>query len=199
MSTAVREQKAAVRARVRDQLKLLTSAERAAAAREIRGRLLGENLWRGAHWVLLFAPLPDEPAIEPLMDDALAAGKAVALPRFDPGQGAWVACQVTDATRELRPGRFGVAEPAAGCPVVLLNRLDFVAVPGVAFAPDGRRLGRGKGFYDRLLASVRGVKCGIAFDQQIVEDLPTEPHDIRLDYVLTPTRWYRMDRAAGMK
>ncbi|MEO7298989.1 MAG: 5-formyltetrahydrofolate cyclo-ligase, partial [Verrucomicrobiota bacterium] len=53
----------------------------------------------------------------------------------------------------------------------------------------GRRLGRGKGFYDRLLAEIPGTKCGVCFDEQIVEEIPTESHDVRMDYVLTPTRW----------
>ncbi|HTG44362.1 MAG TPA: 5-formyltetrahydrofolate cyclo-ligase, partial [Verrucomicrobiae bacterium] len=70
-----------------------------------------------------------------------------------------------------------------------LNRLDFVLVPGVAFDSTGRRLGRGRGFYDQLLAGVTGIKCGVALDEQIVEKLPTEAHDIAMDYILTPTRW----------
>jgi 5-formyltetrahydrofolate cyclo-ligase len=199
MNTAVPEQKAAIRARVRAQLKGLTAAQRVAASRQIRSRLVREPCWRGAQWVLLFVPLTDEPALERLIDDALGAGKGVALPRFDPGQGTYVARQVTDSRCELESGQWGVREPPAGCPLVPLKRLDFVAVPGVAFTPNGRRLGRGKGFYDRLLASVHGIKCGIAFDQQMVDDLPEEPHDIRLDYILTQTRWYRTDRATVLK
>jgi 5-formyltetrahydrofolate cyclo-ligase len=64
-----------------------------------------------------------------------------------------------------------------------------VLVPGVAFDSHGRRLGRGKGFYDQLLAFVRGTKCGVAFDEQIVPEIPIEPHDVRLNCILTPTRW----------
>ena len=63
-------------------------------------------------------------------------------------------------------------------------------VPGLAFARDGRRLGRGKGFYDRFLAALRPdcFKCGIGLDFQVVDDLPTEPHDVLLDAVVTPAR-----------
>ncbi|MBP9903534.1 MAG: 5-formyltetrahydrofolate cyclo-ligase, partial [Verrucomicrobia bacterium] len=70
-----------------------------------------------------------------------------------------------------------------------LNRLDLVLVPGVAFDPRGGRLGRGQGYYDRLLAGVRGTKCGVAFDEQIVDAVPVGPLDIRLNCILTPTRW----------
>jgi 5-formyltetrahydrofolate cyclo-ligase len=55
--------------------------------------------------------------------------------------------------------------------------------------PTGRRLGRGKGFYDRLLAEFRGHKCGVAFDAQIVATVPEEPHDVRVDSILTPAGW----------
>ena len=82
------------------------------------------------------------------------------------------------------------------CEPAPLNRLDLVLVPGVAFDAQGRRLGRGKGFYDRLLAKVRGHKCGVAFDVQIVSGLPEEPHDVRVDSILTPSRWHLCQRAA---
>jgi 5-formyltetrahydrofolate cyclo-ligase len=62
-------------------------------------------------------------------------------------------------------------------------------VPGVAFDVRGGRLGRGRGFYDRLLAGVSGAKCGVAFDEQIVDAVPAGPLDIRLNCILTPTRW----------
>jgi 5-formyltetrahydrofolate cyclo-ligase len=141
--------------------------------------------------VLLFAPLPDEVDVMPLFKVALAAGKKLALPRFDHKTQSYVAGRVVNLAEELRPGRFGISEPAENCAGVPLNELDFLMVPGVAFTLDGRRLGRGKAFYDRLLASVRGITCGVAFDEQIVDAISTEPHDIRLDLILTPSRWHR--------
>jgi len=193
MSGELREEKTALRRRIRDHLQSLSPVERRAASERACCRLQEEKIWRQAGCVLLYSPLRDELDIGPLLAEALATGKALALPRFDETQSAYSACLVTDLARDLRSAKFGVLEPDATCPAVPLNRLDFVAVPGVAFTLDGRRLGRGKGFYDRLLASVGGIKCGVAFEQQIVSDLPVEPHDIRLDYILTPTRWCRTD------
>jgi len=69
-----------------------------------------------------------------------------------------------------------------------LSRLDLILVPGVAFDLCGCRLGRGGGFYDRLLAETHGVKCGIAFDEQITGEVPTGEHDLQMDFILTPTR-----------
>jgi 5-formyltetrahydrofolate cyclo-ligase len=91
--------------------------------------------------------------------------------------------------RELATGPFQVREPVAACPVVPLNRLDLALVPGLGFDARGGRLGRGKGHYDRLLAGFAGMKTGVAFDFQILPEVPREPHDIALNAVVTPTWW----------
>jgi len=76
--------------------------------------------------------------------------------------------------------------------VLPLNRLDLTLVPGVAFDLHGRRLGRGKGIYDQILAAVGGLTCGITFDEQVVSEVPVEPHDIQVNRILTPTRWIEL-------
>jgi 5-formyltetrahydrofolate cyclo-ligase len=133
--------------------------------------------------------MPDEADIWPLLNDSLAARKITTLPRFDFATNRYVACQIKNPDSDVSVGKFGIQEPTALCNIVPLNRLDFILVPGIAFDLHGRRLGRGKGFYDQLLADVRGVTCGVAFDEQIVTAIPVEPHDVRLHCILTPTRW----------
>jgi 5-formyltetrahydrofolate cyclo-ligase len=189
MNSTATEAKAALRAAVRGKLNALSPPARSAASAQACARLQNEAVWREAATVLLYAPIGAELDVWPLALDALRHKKVVALPQFDWKRNVYVACQVTDLNRDLQAGRFGIREPAPACPVVPINRLDFVAVPGVAFTWDGRRLGRGKGFYDRLLATVRGVKCGVGFDEQIVRTIPTGPHDMSLDCILTPTQW----------
>jgi len=182
--------KSAWRRRVRDVLRAMAADERAAASRRLCELLLAASVWSRTGSVLGFVPLEDEPDIARVLDEAWRANKTVALPRFDSSAGCYAAARVTTRA-ELVPGRFGVLEPAAGCPAVPLNQLDLILVPGVAFDLTGRRLGRGKGFYDRLLAQVRGHKCGVAFDGQLVARLPEEPHDVRVDSILTPSQWHR--------
>ena len=181
--------KSAWRRRVRELLHALPAEARAAASRHLREVLLAQPIWSHASRVLCFAPLDEEPDITSVMDDAWQAGKAVALPRYDSGSRRYEAARIT-ALSQLVRGQFGVLEPGPGCPATPLNQLDLVLVPGVAFDLTGRRLGRGKGFYDRLLAEVRGHKCGVCFDAQVVPEVPEEPHDVRLDSILTPTRWH---------
>lgn len=189
MSDSLPAQKALLRANVATFVRELTHAQREEAAVELCARLIEQPVWKTARSVLLFSPLPQEPNIRPLLHAALAAGKQTALPRYKAIQTGYEAALVTDADRDFVEGKFSILEPSPHCDILPLNRLDLVLVPGVAFDWHGRRLGRGKGFYDRLLADVSGKTCGVAFDQQMVEAVPVEPHDVRLNCILTPSRW----------
>ena len=199
MNESSREQKAALRLRIREALKRLPASGWRAASAQACARLQQERIWREARSVLLYVPLADELDIEPLLQEALLEGKELALPHFKLEEQKYLARRVLDLTQDLRPGRFGIPEPKDGCVEVPLKQLDLVVAPGVGFTLDGRRLGRGRGFYDRLLALVGGVKCGIGFDEQIVDEIPAESHDIRLDCILTPTRWSPVVQGAVIK
>jgi 5-formyltetrahydrofolate cyclo-ligase len=137
---------------------------------------------------LFFAPLPAEVDLWPLLEEGFAAGKIVALPRFDSASQSYIACRVQNLRDEIISGQFSIREAHKNCVEIPSREIDLVLVPGIAFDLHGHRLGRGKGFYDRLLAEIRGVKCGAAFDEQIAEKIPVEPHDILMDFILTPTR-----------
>jgi 5-formyltetrahydrofolate cyclo-ligase len=184
--------KAAWRRRVREWVRALPPQTRVTAARQLREVLLSQSVWAQAKSVLCFAPMADEPNVWPIIEDALHAKRAVALPRYDKLRSTYEAARITariTARSQCVRGAFGALEPSADCPAVSLNQLDLILVPAVAFDFAGRRLGRGKGFYDRLLAEVRGHKCGVCFDEQIVTELPEEPHDVRVNSIVTPTRW----------
>ena len=80
-------------------------------------------------------------------------------------------------------------EPTASCAKIAAGRiLIWFSFPGIAFDLRGNRLGRGQGFYDRLLGGVHGMKCGIAFDEQVVKKFRLENTDVPVDFILTPTR-----------
>jgi len=181
--------KATLRRRLRAELKSLVADSRASASTELCMRVRASAAWQSARAVLVFFPDASEPDITPLLEDALTKGKLLALPRFDTATAAYEPVQITDLAREVVAGPFLVREPVAGCPRVALNRLDLALVPGLGFDAHGGRLGRGKGHYDQLLAGFSGLKIGVAFDCQIVAEVPREPHDIALDAVVTPLRW----------
>lgn len=180
--------KTALREKMRGRLKMLPAFVRAESSTALVRAMLQHPFWKRAQSILLFSPLNDEPDIRPLLREAFCSGKHTALPSFNAVTRDYSARFVRDAEADLVAGEFGITEPGPACEEAALNRLDLVLVPGVAFDARGGRLGRGKGFYDRLLLHVRGTTCGVAFDEQIIEAVPHEPHDVRLNCILTPTR-----------
>ena len=140
--------------------------------------------------VALFAPLASEPDIHPLIEEAWAQGKRVVLPLMIQRPGApeldWH--EVANWDDVVAPGPLGLREPdPLRCPRVPLAQLDCVFVPGLAFDAEGFRLGRGGGFYDRLLSLTPPTlpSIGLMFSCQKVPAVPREPHDQPLRSVIT--------------
>jgi 5-formyltetrahydrofolate cyclo-ligase len=194
MSANAADPKTALRRELREAVRRLAPEQRAADSSHLRQRLAGQPLWAAARAILFFVPTGGEPDVWPLVGPALEEGKIVVLPRYSAGDDAYHGCVIHEARDDLTPGRFGIPEPGAHCAVFNLKQLDLALAPGIGFTLDGGRLGRGKGYYDRLLAEVPGFKCGVAFDCQVAASLPLEPHDIRLNCILTPTRWHPVVR-----
>ena len=189
MPGKLEESKLALRRQVRAAVQALPMEKRSDLSAKARARLLEQPTWRNARTILFYAPLPEELDVWPLIAEAESACKAVCLPRFMVEWGAYVACRIESVQEEIQTGHFGIREPVESCATVELKRLDLILVPGIGFDRQGRRLGRGKGFYDRLLANVEGKTCGVAFDEQMVERIPIGPHDRNVNCILTPTRW----------
>jgi 5-formyltetrahydrofolate cyclo-ligase len=190
MNPELPEAKAALRAMVRERLKLVSPTHRVTESAQLCARLKASEIWRAAKSVLFFAPLPDEPDLWPLLEFALHEKKLAALPSYDAETNSYIARRIAEPLADLVAGKFGIREPAGHCAAVALNQLDLLLVPGVAFDSGGQRLGRGKGYYDRLLALTNGATCGVAYDEQIVPLVPAAPHDVKLNRILTPTRWF---------
>ncbi|HUR47845.1 MAG TPA: 5-formyltetrahydrofolate cyclo-ligase [Candidatus Saccharimonadales bacterium] len=166
-----------------------SAEERLKASEKLCAMLKQQDVWKKSRSVLFYSPIGHEPNIWGLVTEALAMNKTVGLPRFETSQSSYSICRVRNHLEDLVPGQFGIPEPNPACSLLDLNLLDLILVPGVGFATAGQRLGRGKGYYDRLLANAGGFKCGVAFDWQVVADLPLEPHDVPLNCIVTPTRW----------
>lgn len=172
---------------LRERLRGISTESRTEQSARACALMLSQSVFRAAHSILLYMPLKGELNVQPLLDASLAAGKQVALPRFIPETQTYGAFLI--GGEPLVAGAYGVMEPSSLLPIPL-NRLDLIVVPGLGFDVRGRRLGRGKGFYDRLLSEATGVKCGICFEEQLVPEIPAEPHDVAVDYLATPSRWH---------
>ena len=188
MTADLNFQKAALRKQIRASLQKISPAARDTASAQARTLLKEQPIWKNAASVLFFAPVSNEVDVWPLLEEALNMGKTAALPRFDSADQSYVACRIQNLRSEIVTGEFGIREPAAKCAEIPFSKFDLVLVPGVAFDLRGCRLGRGRGFYDRLLTEVRGIKCGVAFDEQIVNEIPVGTLDVQVDFILTATR-----------
>ncbi len=150
--------------------------------------ILKSTVWQRASQVMLYVPMSGELNVNSLTENGLKDGKLIALPRFSVNKNAYEACGV-DNLSDLVPGKFGVLEPPPDCQTMDTKQLDLAIVPGVAFAGLGGRLGRGGGFFDRLLTDIPAKKCGVCFEQQVYPDVPVERHDVKMDMIATPSGW----------
>ncbi len=183
------DSKTELRQNIRGFLEKISLGVRLAESLDLCARL--EPQLQSAHSILFFAPLPDELDVWPLMEKCLATKKICALPAFDTAAKIYSARRIQSLETDITTGKFGVREPLADCAAVSLDQFDLVLVPGMAFDLSGNRLGRGRGFYDRILSAASGVKCGVAHDFQLMEKIPTELHDAKVDFIFTPRRCMR--------
>lgn len=157
----------------------------AAAAAE---RLIALPAFAIARLVLAYGASEEEIDPAPAVALLRRRGIAIAFPRVEsPGE---LGLHLVARAEDLCAGMFGIREPAADAPRVSPAAVDAVIVPGVAFDEDCWRLGYGGGYYDRLLPMLREecARVGLAYDEQVVDRIPSEEHDVRLDAVVTPTR-----------
>lgn len=148
-------------------------------SRRICETVLKIDVYRKAQKIMLYLPIRNEVDTTLFVEEALQS-KIVLLPYVD---GTLQASRISDIDT-LVPGEYGTREPRIRHPE---GDIDLVIVPGLAFDESRNRIGFGKGHYDRFLATTDAFKIGLAYDFQIT-DIPTEPHDIPMDLVITEER-----------
>lgn len=160
MNATADSPKARIRSQMAERFRALSPEERHARSLEICQRISTLPVWRNARVVTAFEPMRSEPNIEPLINDVRARGAEL--------------ISILPSARHHEQ-------------IAVLSPIDVVLVPGVAFTRAGGRVGRGGGFFDRFLAhrAARAIKIGVCFDFQIVESLPLESHDVRLDLIVS--------------
>lgn len=171
---------------IRQQKASHAPSERDAFSHKACLSVMGSPEWRNAHCVLLYHPLPDEVDVRPLIAAATEEGKRVVLPQV---VGDDTVLRLYTSEQDLQPGAFGIMEPT-GPLFTNYSSIDLAIIPGMAFDSRGNRLGRGKGYYDRLLARLpHARKVGICFPFQFVESIPADAHDIPMHEVVDTFAW----------
>ncbi|MBR4377208.1 MAG: 5-formyltetrahydrofolate cyclo-ligase [Spirochaetia bacterium] len=189
MMEDIRLVKKELRTAMKARLAAVSPHETLRASESVLAQLESLEQWKRADIVLAFLSMKDEIDTIPILNAAQEQGKTLAVPRVVGPD--LVFYQIQDLEKDVAPGAFGILEPVSGlCPVAVetLSEHHIVAlVPGLAFDKENFRLGRGKGFYDRFLASAGDslFKIGIGYSFQLVEKVPREPHDKALDLIIT--------------
>lgn len=192
-------EKKALRREMLARRRALSAEERTRASEMICTRVRALTMLQEARTIMLYASTGEEIDLCPLMEELLAEGRHIALPEIT-GRGVMEARELP-AMDALTDGIFGIRtpDPARGG-IIPPEEIDLVIVPGAAFDEYGGRLGLGGGYYDRFLPRAqRAVRLVLAFDFQIVPDVPMGVQDARIDAVLTERRMISCERMKNLE
>jgi 5-formyltetrahydrofolate cyclo-ligase len=166
-----------------------------------RSSLITERLWQlpefaGAGLLFIYVDFRSEVATLPLIRRCLAAGREVAVPLTRAAEQRLEAYRLIDPDHDLRLGYCGIPEPdPQRLERIAPAEIALVVLPGSVFDRQGGRLGYGGGYYDRFLAEVpSALRIGLAFEMQVLDRIPLQPHDQRLDFLVTEKEALKLDR-----
>ncbi|WP_295741268.1 5-formyltetrahydrofolate cyclo-ligase [uncultured Oscillibacter sp.] len=182
------EEKRRLRRTVRELEARLSPRYLEESGRAIAAHLLAMPEYLAAGTVFCFVGFGPEVDTRPILENILAAGKVLCVPRCT-GPGQMELRQITDLAR-LSPGTFGILEPPADSVPVETDEVDFAILPCVTCDHAGRRLGHGGGYYDRFLTRYRGGAVLLCRERLIREEIPVEPHDYPVPWVVTERGLY---------
>ena len=170
-----------LRSEIRARKRAMTEAEIVEKSRILTEKFLATDFYRNARTVYGYLPYNQEVRTVPLLEQAIRDGKQVAVPKV---YGEEMKFILMDDLTEVEKGYAGIPEPVADGPVAE-DKTALVLMPGLAFDPQGHRIGYGGGFYDKFLAAEPDhPTVAMCYDFQLVEDIPTEDYDIPVDCVL---------------
>jgi len=192
VSDSTCEAKKAIRAALGDRLRGFDEEQIHRKSVEACRRLVETEEFDCAGVLMLFLPLAHEVDASAIALKAWQQDKLVTVPLVRADQRRMIPLEIRSLTEAMETDRLGVRTPSVGRPIPV-DLIDLVIVPGVAFDALGRRLGRGGGYYDRFMSQgdYRARSCGLAFDEQRLDEVPTGEHDVAVDMLVTDERVLR--------
>jgi 5-formyltetrahydrofolate cyclo-ligase len=187
----LKEKKSEIRNSTLARRDALTEKERKAKSAQIMDRLFDFANFLEARVVLFYMNTKSEVGTVDMITRAMAAEKSIVLPCVDKKEKQLITYKVDDLEQDLEPGYGKIPEPTAQrCKQMPFEHIDLAIIPGIAFDERGGRIGHGTGFYDRLIPKLEITtrKVGLAFECQIVPQIPMEPHDRYIDIIITEKR-----------
>lgn len=182
------EEKQQLRAVMRARERQLSGRYRRESDQAIAAHLTAMPEYQAAGTIFCFVGTPHEIDTRPILENALAAGKRLCVPLCT-GPGMMELRQITTLS-QLSPGAYGIPEPPEDAPTVSVDETDFAILPCLTCNHLGHRLGQGQGYYDRFLAHYRSGAVLLCREKLIREEIPLEPHDYPIPWVLTERGLY---------
>ncbi len=163
---------------IRERKKQMSDSEKLIEKESVFFQVEQMKVFKEAERIICYWSLPDELDTHDFVLKWYSQ-KQIYLPRV---VGDEVELVLFNGLDHMKTGAFGILEPIGDSVDITDNNIEIIIIPGVAFTKDGWRIGRGGGYYDRLLPQLQNTyKVGIGYSSQVVENLPVEEHDVKMD------------------
>jgi len=178
--------KSRLRKEIGEKRRLLDPTWISKASLQITDALQSLEPFQAAKTIALYKAISGEVDLERLFPLCWETRKSTCIPVFNKQLRCYEMASINETT-PFQTGNYGIQEPVSPA-LIPMGSIDLIVVPGVAFDPSGNRLGRGGGYYDRLLNGYSGITVAVAFDFQVLPEIPCDDHDIPVDYLVTEVK-----------
>ena len=183
----IADRKKVLRREMRSVLQELTPDQIVSASKAVVIQIQHSLRFRHAKTIALYWAVDWEIDLSHLLSPEISTGKSFALPRWNSRHEDYEFA-LLDSVSQIVTGLYGIHEPAPECSVLEHQVIDLVLIPGLAFSRAGARLGRGRGYYDRLLGPLKSDFCGVCHDVQLKDDVPSNHWDKPMHCIVTPSQ-----------
>lgn len=180
------QEKTEIRKQVLEYREAIDISMRSKWDESIFNKLVNSDLYKKANTIFAFVSFRSEVDTHEIIKYAIKDGKTICVPKIQSKQKGMEIFKI-NGFEQLEKGYFGILEPTEGCSTIHSKGLDLILIPGVAFDRKGGRVGYGAAFYDRFLAELdkKVDKIALAYHFQVLDNVPMDEHDIRIDGVIT--------------
>lgn len=180
------EEKKVIRKQIIEHRDSIDSSLRREWDKTIFFKLINSEFYKNANMIFTFVSFKSEVDTHSIIKHSISCGKTICVPRIKSKQNG-IEIYKINGFEDLKEGYFGILEPIDTCLAVDKDSIDLILMPGVAFDSQGGRLGYGAGYYDRFIASMskKVDKIALAYNFQIIDKVPMDTHDIKIDGIIT--------------
>lgn len=177
------ENKAQIRKRIKDERDKLNFEEKQKLDKKIFDKLHKSKYWKGSNKILIYISFENEVDTKILIKKYIK-DKTLVVPKSNPKNFSLTLYEIK-SLMDLEKGSYGILEPKKGTLKINENEIGLAIIPGVAFDKQGQRIGYGKAYYDKLIKKLNCTKIGLAYNIQLVENIPSQSHDQPVDLIIT--------------